>query len=244
MLVLLLKEIRSFFSSLIAYIVIIVFLIINGLFLWVFPGQFNILEAGYANLDSLFFLAPWIFLFLVPAITMRLFSEERRLGTIELLLTKPLSDIQLVIAKYFAGVILVILSLLPTLIYYITVYLLGNPPGNLDAGGFWGSYIGLFFLAAVYTAIGLYASSLTENQIISLIIAILISFFFYIGFDSISLLNLPKGIDNFIIQLGINDHYKSISRGVVDTRDIIYFLTVIILFILLTKLKLESRKWK
>lgn len=244
MLVLLLKEIRSFFSSLIGYVVIIVFLIINSLFLWVFPGQFNLLDAGYANLDSLFYLAPWIFLFLVPAITMRLFSEEKRVGTIEHLLTKPLSDIQIVLAKYFAGLLLVLLSLLPTLIFYLSVYLLGNPVGNLDSGGIWGSYIGLFFLAATYTAIGLFASSLTENQIISFIIAILISFFFYIGFESISLLNMAKGFDNFIIELGINDHYKSISRGVVDTRDIIYFLTVISAFILFTRLKLQSRKWK
>lgn len=244
MFTLLLKEFRGFFSSLTGYVVIIVFLIINSLFMWVFPGEFNVFEAGYSSLDSLFILAPWIFLFLVPAITMRLFAEERRIGTIEFLLTKPISDFKIVFAKYLAGLVLVLFSLIPTLIYFYSVYQLGNPKGNLDTGGIMGSYIGLFFLASIYVAIGLFASSLTENQIISFILAILITFFFYIGFESISSLNIARGFDDFVIRLGINDHYRSMSRGVIDSRDVIYFISVIFLFIFLTRLKLQSRKWK
>ena len=162
-----LKEIRSFLSSLIGYVVMGVFLLITGLFLWVFPGDTNLLDMGFASLDSLFFVTPWVFIFLIPAITMRSFSEERRTGTIELLLTKPLSEWQIVMAKYLAGLLLVWIALLPTLVYYITVYQLGNPIGNLDSGGIWGSYLGLFFLASAYVAIGLFCSSLTDNQIIA-----------------------------------------------------------------------------
>jgi ABC-2 type transport system permease protein len=212
--------------------------------MWVFPGEFNVFEAGYSSLDSLFILAPWIFLFLVPAITMRLFAEEKRIGTIEFLLTKPISDFKIVFAKYLAGLVLVLFSLIPTLIYFYSVYQLGSPKGNLDTGGIMGSYIGLFFLASIYVAIGLFASSLTENQIISFILAILITFFFYIGFESISSLNIARGFDDFVIRLGINDHYRSMSRGVIDSRDVIYFISVIFLFIFLTRLKLQSRKWK
>ena len=151
------KEISSFFSSLIGYLVILVFLLANSLFMWVLPGQFNVLDSAYANLESLFILAPWIFLFLVPAVTMKLFSDEKKSGTIELLLTKPLSDLQIILSKYFGGLVIVILSILPTLIFFLSIYLLGNPKGNIDIGGTWGSYIGLFFLASVYTAIGIFA---------------------------------------------------------------------------------------
>ncbi len=243
MFVLFKKEISSFFSSLIGYIVIIVFLIINGLFLWVFPGEFNILDSGYSSIESLFVISPWVFLFLVPAITMRLIADEKKSGTIELLYTRPITDFQIVFAKYAAGLVLVLLSLIPTLIYFITVYLIGNPVGNIDTGASWGSYIGLFFLAGVYASIGIFASSLTQNQIISFIIAMLLSFFFYVGFDSISSLDFFKNIEGVILNLGIMEHYKSISRGVVDTRDIVYFVSVITGFLFLTKLILESRKW-
>jgi ABC-2 type transport system permease protein len=241
------KEINSFFSSLTGYIVIIVFLLTNSFFLWIFPntsGAFNILEGGYANLDGLFILAPFIFLFLVPALTMRLFAEEKRSGTIELLLTRPISDLKIILAKYFAGLVLVLFSLLPSLVYFISVYFLASPAGNIDTGGIWGSYIGLFFLAAVYVSVGVFSSSFTENQIISFIIAMLICFFAYMGFDSISSLEIFKPVDYIIINLGINEHYRSISRGVIDTRDIVYFLSVISIFIFFTKLVLESRKWK
>jgi len=236
------KEINSFFSSLTGYIVIIVFIVATGLFMWVFPGELNILDSGYANMDTLFIIAPWIFLFLVPAITMRLFADEKRTGTIELLFTRPLTDLQIIFAKYFAGLVLVLFSLIPALIYFLSVYLLGNPVGNIDTGGTWGSFIGLFFLAGIYVAIGVFSSSLTENQIIAFIIAILISFFFYIGFESISSLNFFKNLGSFIVNLGINEHYKSMRRGVIDTRDMVYFFCVIALFIFITKTVLQSRK--
>lgn len=237
------KEISSFLNSLIGYIVIVVFLAIISLFMWVFPGEMNILDAGYANIDTLFVIAPWVFMFLVPAITMRSFADERKSGTIELLLTRPLSDWQIVLAKYLAGVTLVLLSLIPTLVYYISVHFLGNPVGNIDTGGMWGSYIGLFFLASGFVAVGIFASSITENQIVSFIVAVFLCFFFYIGFDSISNLALLGKIDALIIQLGIQEHYISMSRGVIDTRDVVYFLSLAAFFLLLTKTVLESRKW-
>ncbi len=237
------REISGFFSSIIGYIVIIVFLIANSLFMWVIPGDFNIFDNGYSNVDTLFIIAPWVFLFLVPAITMRLFAEEKRLGTIELLLTRPLSDIQIVLAKYIAGLALVIFSLLPTITYYISVYLLGDPVGNIDSGGFWGSFIGLFFLAAIYVSIGVFASSMTQNQVLSFIFSIVICFIFFAGFESIGQIGFLSSVENNIIGLGITEHYKSISRGVVDSRDIVYFLGVVIVFIFATKLVLESRKW-
>lgn len=237
------KEISSFLNSLIGYIVIVVFLAIISLFMWVFPGEMNILDAGYANIDTLFIIAPWVFMFLIPAITMRSFADERKSGTIELLLTRPLSDFLIVMAKYLAGVTLVLLSLIPTLVYYISVHLLGNPPGNIDTGGMWGSYIGLFFLSAGFVAVGIFSSSITENQIISFIVAVFLCFFFYLGFDSISNLALFGKVDAFIIQLGIQEHYLSMSRGVIDTRDVVYFFSLAAFFLLLTKTVLESRKW-
>jgi ABC-2 type transport system permease protein len=237
------KELNSFFSTLTGYIAIIVFLIITGLFVWVFPGDFNILKNGFSSIDGLFIIAPWVFLFLIPAVTMRLFSEEKKSGTIELLFTKPISDLNIILAKYFAGLTVVTISLLPTLTYFLSVYLLGNPIGNIDTGGTWGSFIGLFFLSAIYVSIGIFSSSLTDNQIVSFILSMLISFIIYIGFDYISELSFWGGSAYFISNLGISFHYSSISRGVIDTRDIIYFLSAITLFIFLTKLKLESRKW-
>lgn len=243
MLILLKKEISGFLSSLTGYIVIIIFLIITGLFLWVLPLDFNILDFGYANLDSLFMLAPFVFLFLIPAITMRMFSDEKKSGTIEILLTQPLTDTQIILAKYFAGLSLVVFSLLPTLIYFFSVYQLGFPPGNIDTGGTWGSFIGLFFLGASFVSVGLFASSLTDNQIVSFIIAIFLTGIAYIGFDFIYSFDLFGNIDLFIKSLGINAHYISMSRGVIDTRDVIYFISFIAFFILLTKISLEIRKW-
>jgi ABC-2 type transport system permease protein len=190
--VLLLKEIRGFFSSLTGYIVIIVFLVTNSLFMWVFPGDMNVLDSGYASLDSFFVMAPWIFLFLVPAITMRTFAEEKRGGTMEFLLTKPLTDLQIILAKYLGGLILVLLSLIPCLIYYWSVSALGNPPGNLDTGGIWGAFLGLFFLAAIYVSIGVLASALSDNQIVAFIIAVLLSFLLYMGFDYLASLQIGR----------------------------------------------------
>ncbi len=243
MLSLLKKEIRGFFSSLTGYIVIVMFLAITSLFLWVFPGEMNILDGGYATLEPLFFIAPWVFLFLVPAITMRMFAEESKAGTLDLLLTRPLTEMQVILAKYLASVLLVVVSLIPTLIFYISVYLLGNPQGNLDTGGTWGSYIGLFFLAAVYAAIGIFASSFTENQIISFLISVVLCFLLYAGFDLLSALPVFHKIESLVIYLGISDHYKSLSRGVIDTTDILYYLGIISLFLIFTRTILESRKW-
>lgn len=238
------KEVSTFLNSLTGYISIWVFLITIGLFLWVFPGAgFNVPEAGYASIDSLFVITPWVYMFLIPAITMRLFSEERKSGTIELLLTKPLTELQIILAKYFAGVILVLFSLLPTFVYFYTIYDYALPQGNVDTGAITGSYIGLFLLGAGFVAIGLFASSLTDNQVIAFIIALFFCFFCYAGFESLSEI-LPAGpLSVMALQLSINTHYSSISRGVIDTRDVIYYLSLISFFIMLTKLKLESRKW-
>jgi len=244
MLAILTKEISGFFSSLTGYFVIIVFLLINSLFMWVFPGEWNILDSGYATLDTLFFLSPWIFLFLVPAVTMRMIAEEKRLGTLELIFSKPVSERGIVYGKYFASVALVLLALIPGVVYYISVYLLGEIPGNIDKGGTLGAFMGLFFLAAVYASAGLFASSLTDNQVVSFIIAVLICFFLFMGFDSFAYLPGLKKVDEYIINLGINEHYKSISRGVIDIRDILYFIAVVIIFNEATRLVLLSRKWR
>lgn len=211
--------------------------------MWVFPGELNVLDSGYASMDTLFTIAPWVFLFLVPAVTMKTFADEKKSGTIELLITRPLTDLQIILSKYLASIVLILLALIPTLVYYVTIYSLGNPAGNIDSGGTWGSYLGLFFLGAVYAAIGVFSSSLTTNQVISFILAIAVCFFLYAGFESVSMMNIDNQFSSFIIKLGINEHYQSISRGVIDSRDLIYFLGVIMLFIVLTKTSLQSRKW-
>ncbi len=240
--VIFIKEISAFFSSLSGYIVVTLFLIINSLFLWVFPGEYNVLDNGYAGLDTLFILAPWIFLFLVPAVTMRMFADEKRTGTAELLYTRPLSNVQIIAAKYFAGIALVIISLIPALIWFITVGLIGETPWNIDTGAFWGSFIGLFFLASVYVSIGVFASSLTENQIIAFLTAVILSFFFYIGFEAVSAIPFWGNTASIIENLGINAHYRSMSRGVLDSRDIVYFIAVSFIFVLMTKTVLERKK--
>lgn len=238
-----LKEIRSFLSSILGYIIIVVFLILVGLFLWVLPTEFNLLDFGYANVDGLFIIAPFIFLFLVPSITMRSFADEKKSGTIELLYTRPISDLQIILAKYFAAFTLVVLSLIPTLVYYFSIWQLGYPQGNIDSGGFWGSFIGLLFLGATFVSIGIFSSSLSENQVVSFIVAILVSAFLYLGFEFIYSLEWFGSFDLFIKTLGISSHYSSISRGVIDTRDVVYFLSVIIMFLFLTGFVLAKRKW-
>jgi len=240
---LLLKEIRSFLSSVIGYVVMAVFLLLTGLFMWGFPGNLLVLDQGYATLDTLFYVAPWVFMFLVPAVTMRSFSEEKRTGTIELLFTRPLTDFQIILAKYFAGVVLVLLALLPTLIYYYSVYNLGNPVGNIDQGGTLGSYIGLLFLAAGFTAIGIFASSLSDNQVVAFILALFLCFVCYSGLEQIASFDLLGSFDRSVQELGIAEHYDSMSRGVIDTRDVVYFISLSGIFIVLTKAVLQSRKW-
>jgi ABC-2 type transport system permease protein len=237
------KEINGFFSSVTGYIVIIVFLLLNSLFIWVFPGSMNILDNSYASLDTLFSISPWVFLFLVPAVTMRMLAEERKSGTLELLLSRPVREIEIVTAKFLASWTLVIISVLPTLIFFLSVYMLGSPPGNMDTGGTWGSYTGLVFLAGIYAAIGIFASSLTDNQIVSFIFAVLFCFIFYLGFGFIGSLARSGQVMNIVEKFGIDYHYQSVSRGIIDSRDMLYFLSVIIFFIFLTKTVLNSRKW-
>ena len=238
------KEIKTFLGSLIGYLVVAVFLLITGLFLWVFPGIYNIPDNGYATLEGLFLLAPWVYLFLVPAITMRSFADEKRTGTIEILLTHPVTDFQLVSAKFLAGLVLVAFSLLPTLIWFLSVYLLGNPVGSIDVGATWGSFIGLFFLAAIYVAIGIFASSLTDNQIVSFILAMAVSFIFYLGLDFVASAGVPYFLEQILSWFGINTHYLSISRGVVDMRDMIYFTGMALFFIFLTGILLRNGNLK
>ena len=238
------KEIKTFLGSLIGYLVIAVFLLITGLFLWVFPGMYNIPDNGYATLEGLFLLAPWVYLFLVPAITMRSFADEKRTGTIEILLTHPITDFQLVSAKFLAGLVLVVFSLFPTLLWFFSVYLLGNPVGSIDVGATWGSFIGLFFLASIYVAIGIFASSLTDNQIVSFILAMALSFVFYLGFDFVSSSGVPFILEQILLWFSINTHYLSISRGVVDMRDMIYFAGMALFFIFLTGILLRKGNLK
>ncbi|WP_460218651.1 gliding motility-associated ABC transporter permease subunit GldF [Psychroserpens sp. MEBiC05023] len=238
MLAILKKEINTFFASPIGYLVIAVFLLLNGLFLWLFKGDFNILDNGFADLSNFFLLSPWILIFLVPAVTMRSFADEKKQGTLELLLTKPISHLKIVFGKYLGALVLISIALIPTLLYVYTISKLGNPEGNLDTGSVMGSYFGLLFLVAAYTAIGVFASSLTDNQIVAFIIAVFICFFFYFGFEGLSNFNL-FGDTVYIEKLGMESHFKSMSRGVLDTRDIVYFLSISILFIILTTLNIK-----
>jgi ABC-2 type transport system permease protein len=237
------KEITGFFSSITGYVVIVVFLLLNSLFIWVFKGEMNVLDNSYASLDTLFAIAPWVFLFLVPAITMRMFSEEKRSGTLELLFTRPVREFEIVSGKFLAAWTLVLLAIIPTLIFFISVSLLGSPPGNIDTGGTWGSYLGLLFLGGIYTGIGIFSSSLTENQVVAFITAVFFSFLFYLGFSYIGSISHSGEIVYMVEKFGIDFHYQSISRGVIDSRDVIYFFSVMAVFIWLTNTVLQSRKW-
>ncbi len=237
------KEISSFLSSVIGYIVMAVFLLLTGLFMWGFPGNLQVLDQGYATLDTLFYVAPWVFMFLIPAITMRSFSEEKRTGTIELLYTRPITDVQIILAKYLAGVFLLVLALLPTLVYYFSIIELGNPQGNIDHGGTWGSYLGLLFLGAGFTSIGIFASSISDNQVVSFILALFLCFIAYNGLDQIASFDLLGSFDRLVQKIGIAEHYDSMSRGVIDTRDVVYFIALSGVFIIGTRTVLQSRKW-
>ena len=236
------KEIRSFLGSFIAYIVIGVFLLLTGLFLWMIKGN-NIFDLGVASLQVMFEIAPFILIFLVSAITMRSISEEKRLGTLEILTTKPIHDVQIIVGKFLASVTLILIAIIPTLFYYYAIYHLASPVGNIDTGATMGSYIGLILLAACYASIGMFSSSLTDNQIVALITSMLLNFFFFgvLGMlgDISWLTNIGKSLEWF----GLEFHYDSISRGVIDTRDVIYFFGFIFVFLGLTKIVFESRKW-
>lgn len=234
------RELKSFFGSPIGYLVIAIFLLLNGLFLWVFEGDYNILNSGFADLSPFFTLSPWILIFLIPAVTMRSFSDEKKQGTLELLLTKPLSIWQIVNGKFFGALLLIIIAIIPTLLYVYVVSSLGMPEGNIDFGSTMGSYFGLLFLIAAYSAIGIFTSTLSENQIVAFILSVFLCFFFYFAFDGLATY-LPS-LENFISALGMDNHFKSMSRGVIDTRDILYFVSITILFLSLTVFKLKSFK--
>lgn len=235
-----LREIKSFFGSPIGYLVIAIFLILNGLFLWVFEGDFNILNSGFADLSPFFTLSPWILIFLIPAVTMRSFSDEKKQGTIELLMTKPISIWEIVTGKFFGAFLLIVIAIIPTLIYVYVISSLGMPEGNIDLGSTLGSYFGLLFLIASYTAIGIFTSTLSENQIVAFILSVFLCFIFYFGFQGVA--SFAKEFENVIASIGMDFHFKSMSRGVIDTRDVLYFLSLTILFLSLTVYKLKSLK--
>ena len=241
MLTILQKEFNAFLNSPVAYVVRGVFLIATGLFVWVFPDS-SVLDYGYADLQTLFNLAPWIFLFLIPALTMRTFAEEKKAGTIELLLTRPLTDGQIIGGKYLACLLLALLALVPTLLYYYSVYKLGSPEGNIDSAATVGSYLGLALLAAVFAAIGILASALTRDQIIAFLVAVVGCFLVYSGFDSLASV-LQGSSAYYVSQLGIAAHYRDLSKGLVDSRDLIYFFSVVAVALQATRLALRSRNW-
>lgn len=231
------KELKTFFSTAIGYIVIAIFLLITGLVLWIFPSQSNIIDSGYANLDALFHLAPWLYLFLCPAVTMRMIAEERQTGTIELLLTKPISQWSIVLGKLFAGWIVVIIALLPSLMWLASVASLAE--NGVDYGAFWGSWVGLLFLALTYLSVGLFCSTLSKNQVVVFIVSASICFILYYGFELVG--SLASGrVSYFLRGFGIHAHYESIARGVIDSRDIVYFLFVSFLFSFAAKCTLSK----
>lgn len=238
------KELQLFLSSLMGLMVIVVFLTINGLLLFVFPSPFNIFDYGFAGVEPFFQLAPFVFLFLIPAISMRSFAEERKIGTMEGLLSRPLTDLQIILAKYGAILILLFLALLPCLTYIYAVSALASPVGNVDMAAFWGAYMGLLLLGASFASISLFMSSLTDNQIVAFILSVLVCAFFYMGFDLIASMGFLGKFDLIISYLGIQAHYVSLSRGVLDLRDILYYLSLITFFILCTKLSIQAIRWK
>lgn len=241
MITILQKELNEFLNSLIAYVVMGIFLVGIGLLMWVFP-ETNVLDFGYASMDSLFTVAPYVFMFLVPAVTMKSFAEEKRNGTLELLFTLPYRDSDIILGKFLAGFLLVIFSIFPTIIYYYSVAYLGNPVNNLDTSGIIGSYIGLILLGAIFTAIGILSSVVTGNQIVSFILAAFLCFALYVGFDSVAGIDFWSDTSYWIRQLGILAHYESLARGVIELVDIVYFLSTTVLFLFLTKVILHSYK--
>jgi len=235
------RELFSFLSSMVAYITIGIFLSVSGLLLWFFPDT-SVLDYGYAELNGFFSLVPYLFMFLIPAITMRSFAEERREGTYELLITKPITLWQIVFAKYLACLVIVLLALIPTLIYYYSISKLGYPQGNIDSGAVTGSYVGLFLLGSAFISTGIFASALTKNQVIAFAVSAAICAFAFLGFDYTSQIFAMQNLETTISSLGINEHYQSISRGVLDTRDLIYFVSFSAMFLLFTKFAMGEKR--
>ncbi|PCE62667.1 gliding motility-associated ABC transporter permease subunit GldF [Sediminicola luteus] len=234
MLALFKKELRAYFASPIAYLVMGLLLVLTGLFLWVFKGPFNILDSGFAELSSFFLLVPWIFLLIVPALGMRSFAEERKMGTLELLFIKPLSHLQIVLGKFLAIVVLVLIALLPTLLYSYTIGQLGMETNNFDSGVVMGSYFGLVFLLATYAAISLFTSSLTQNQVVAFILGMLLSFCCFYGFEALSTLISDGSSALNLAQWGMKARFENIARGILDIRDLIYFVALCAFFLFLT----------
>jgi ABC-2 type transport system permease protein len=233
------KEITLFFSSLIAYLVIAIFTISTGLFLWIFPG--NLLEGGFSDLTPFFEITPYLFFFLIPAITMRSLSEEFKLGTFELLLSRPLLPWHVILGKFLGALLLLFISLLLTFIYYGTLIFLGDPTGNMDHGATWGSYLGLFFLGITFTSIGIFASAISPNQIISFLLGAFLSFLWFSGFEFVAELPQLYGINDWILQLGLLEHYRSLSKGIVDSKDILFFLTFAFLHLYATEKMIQAK---
>lgn len=234
------REVQSFFTSPIGYLIVGSFLLLNGLFLWVFKGEYNIFDYGFADLDNFFLLAPWIFVFLVPAITMKSFSEERKMGTLELLLIKPISVWKLVLGKFWGAFLLCVIAVVPTIIYVFAISNLGVIEGNFDLGVVIGSYFGLLFLIAAYASIGIFASTLSDNQIIAFLVGILVCFMIFNGFDALSSLFSNGETQQWIQGLGAKSHFDSIARGVMDTRDLVYFISLTFFFLYLTHQRLKQ----
>ncbi len=234
------REVRSFFTSPIGYLIVGAFLLLNGLFLWVFRGEYNIFDYGFADLGNFFLLAPWVFIFLVPAITMKSFSEERKMGTLELLLIKPISIWKLVFGKFWGAVLLCVIAVIPTIIYVFAISSLGMIEGNYDLGMVLGSYFGLLFLISTYASIGLFASTLSDNQIIAFLVGILLCFLVFNGFDAVSSLFSDGESQQWVQSLGAQSHFESIARGVIDTRDLMYFISMTLLFLYLTFQRLKQ----
>ena len=236
------KEVRSFLSSIIGYVFILIYLIASGLFHWILSYNTNLLEGAEADLIPFFNLSPVILLILIPAITMRSIAEERRTGTIELLFTRPISDFNIILAKYFAGLTLAIIAIIPTIIYYFSMYYLGDPVGVIDLGATLTSYLGLGFICAVFVSIGIFTSSLTSSQIVSFILAMFLCWFMYDGLELLGAFSQVGEIDAIIRYFGISFHYNSIKKGIIDTSDLVYFISVIGLFLYATLASVKSLK--
>ena len=233
------KEFNAFFSSAVGYLVIGLFLIANGLFLWVLKTDFNILNAGFADLNAFFDLTPWVFIFIIPAITMRSFVDEYNNGTMEILKTKPITNFQIVIGKFLGSGLIVLMTFLPTLIYAISIYLLSYPAGNIDIGSIVGSYLGLIFLGFVFAGIGIFGSSISKSQVVAFLIGVSLCFILYNGIGLV--LETLGSSNSYFESLGLSSHYKNIAKGVLDSRDVIYFLSIIVLFLGLTKIVVDER---
>lgn len=234
------KEVNGFFSNLSGYLILGVFLVSLGLIVWVFPDT-SVLEYGFADLEHLFVYTPYVFTFLVPAITMKMIAEERKSGTWEILMTSPLSIPKIIVAKYAAALTLIVVALLPTLVYYYSIVQLGDPVGNIDHAGFFGSWIGLVFIGAVFASIGILGSALTSHQIVAFILGVFISFLLYFGLTAFVQLQVMSPFALFLEEMSLSYHYQSMSRGVIDAQNIAYFLSVIVLMLGLTGILIRRK---